>query len=329
MRIIFFGTPEIAVPSLERLIAGPSEVVGIVSQPDRGRGRGRRVSPSPVSQVALAASLPLFRPQKVADVESELRALDSDIGVVVAFGQFIPKKIRELPLLGFSINAHASLLPKFRGAAPINHAILSGEERTGISVMRVVREMDAGPVALTREIEIGPTTNAAELTEQLANLAPHALEEAIAQIEAGSVIWTEQDAMLASEAPKLDKQMGMLDWSESAIALARRVRAFAPKPGAFTHCGGAVLRILSAEPVGTESIGGGPATPGTTRCPNGKSLFVATRDGWLSLLRVQRAGGKELPIDAYLRGHPNTAESQLGDPTAPRDRETNAGSAHD
>ena len=315
MRIIFFGTPEIAVPSLERLIAGPCEVVAVVSQPDRRRGRGRKVSPSPVAQVALDAALTLFRPEKVADIEAELRTLEPDLGVVVAFGQFMPKKIRDLPKRGYSINAHASLLPKYRGAAPINHAILCGEERTGVSIMRVDREMDAGPVALTREIEIGATTNAAELTEQLAMIAPLALEEAIAQIEADEVEWTEQDLQQVSEAPKLDKEMGMLDWREPAIALARRIRAFAPKPGAFTHHNGEVLRIFAAERVEGDRDEQSP--PGTIRCPDNKSLHVATSDGWLSLLRVQRAGGKEMPIDAFLRGNPIPAGSRFGLKTNP------------
>jgi methionyl-tRNA formyltransferase len=205
LRVAFFGTPEIAVPTLECLIAGPWEVVAVVSQPDRPRGRGRKLSPSPVSQVALDAGIPLLRPERVGkpEVIEALRALAPDIGVVLAFGQFIPKAVRELPGLGFMINAHASLLPKYRGAAPINHAILAGEKTTGISVMRVEREMDTGPVALVREIPIGDHENAAELSERLAHLAAEAITEALEQLAAGRAQWNEQDHSRACLAPKI------------------------------------------------------------------------------------------------------------------------------
>ncbi|MDE0910576.1 MAG: methionyl-tRNA formyltransferase [Myxococcota bacterium] len=298
MRILFFGTPEIAVPSLERLIAGPFDVVGVVSQPDRRRGRGRKVSPSPVSAVALREDIPLFRPEKVASVREELEALSTDMGVVVAFGQFLPKSIRELPRHGYLINAHASLLPKYRGAAPINHAILEGEHTTGVSVMRVDREMDAGPVALTREIEIGENETAGELTERMGELAATALEPALQQIDEGTVVFEDQDHTSATEAGKLTREMGELHWSEPAETLVQRIRAFAPKPGAFTHLEGDLLRIYSAH---TEEANSVPA-PGTIAVEENKRLRVATGKDWLVPERVQRAGGKEMPVDAFLRG---------------------------
>jgi len=298
MRILFFGTPEIAVPSLERLIAGPFDVVGVVSQPDRRRGRGRKVSPSPVSAVALREDIPLFRPEKVASVREELEALSTDMGVVVAFGQFLPKSIRELPRHGYLINAHASLLPKYRGAAPINHAILEGEHTTGVSVMRVDREMDAGPVALTREIEIGENETAGELTERMGELAATALEPALQQIDEGTVVFEDQDHTSATEAGKLTREMGELHWSEPAETLVQRIRAFAPKPGAFTHLEGDLLRIYSAH---TEEGNSVPA-PGTIAVEENKRLRVATGKDWLVPERVQRAGGKEMPVDAFLRG---------------------------
>ena len=298
MRILFFGTPEIAVPSLERLIAGPFDVVGVVSQPDRRRGRGRKVSPSPVSAVALREDIPLFRPEKVASVREELEALSTDMGVVVAFGQFLPKSIRELPRHGYLINAHASLLPKYRGAAPINHAILAGEHTTGVSVMRVDREMDAGPVALTREIEIGENETAGELTERMGELAATALEPALQQIDEGTVVFEDQDHTSATEAGKLTREMGELHWSEPAETLVQRIRAFAPKPGAFTHLEGDLLRIYSAH---TEEANSVPA-PGTIAVEENTRLRVATGKDWLVPERVQRAGGKEMPVDAFLRG---------------------------
>jgi methionyl-tRNA formyltransferase len=306
--MIFFGTPDIALPSLERLIAGPWDVVGVVSQPDRRKGRGRSFSPSPISSLALEAGIPLLRPEKVGDAREELAALGADVGVVVAFGQFIPKKIRELPKLGFLINAHASLLPKFRGAAPINHAILAGEKTTGVTVMRVDREIDAGPVALTRELEIGENETAGELTGRMAELAAEALEAALAQIEAGSLAWTEQEHAQASVAEKLTKEMATINWSDSADAIARRVRAFAPKPGAHTQLEGEALRIFAGQ-----SLAGKVTTsPGSVEIEAGERLRVATGQGWFLPTRVQRAGGKEMEIDAFLRGRPIAPGTRFG-----------------
>ena len=193
LRLLFFGTPEIAVPTLERLIAGPHDVVGVVSQPDRGRGRGRKTQPSPVSAVALREQIPLVRPERVGDAEAleAMRALRPDLGIVVAFGQFLPKKVRELPSRGYLINAHASLLPKYRGAAPIARAIWDGEAETGISVMRVEREMDAGPVALVRRTKIDRFENTEELSARLAGIAADAIEEAVERVAADTIEWTE------------------------------------------------------------------------------------------------------------------------------------------
>jgi methionyl-tRNA formyltransferase len=322
LRVAFFGTPEIAVPTLERLIAGPSEVVVVVSQPDRARGRGRKLSPSPISRVALDAEIPLLRPEEVGvpEVVEALRDAAPDIGVVVAFGQFLPKTVRELPALGFMINAHASLLPKYRGAAPINHAILAGEQKTGISVMRVEREMDSGAVALVRETPIGEHENAAELSERLAHLAAEAIEEALEQLGAGSATWTEQDHSLATTAPKLDREMAHLDWHESAAALARRIYALAPKPGAFTLLEGEPLRILAADVqtnvhknVQAEAQAGELPQPAGTVLSSEGPLRVATGEGWLIPLRLQRAGARAMEVDAFLRGRPIPDGTRLGD----------------
>lgn len=308
MRILFFGTPEIALPSLERLIAGPFEVVGVMSQPDRPKGRGRSLSPSPVSELALEAGIPLSRPEKVGEARAELAALTPDVGVVVAFGQFLPKPIRELPSCGFLINAHASLLPKYRGAAPIHHAILAGEKTTGVSVMRVEREMDTGPVALWREIEIGENETAGELTDRMAHLAAEALETALATIDDGSVHWTDQDHDRATSAEKLTREMAAINWSDTADAIARRVRAFAPKPGAYTQLDGEALRILAGRSLpGTIAV-----RPGTAEVDDGPSLRVATGLGWFLPTRVQRAGGKEMSVDDFLRGRSIATGTRLG-----------------
>ncbi len=308
LRLVFFGTPTFSVPTLTRLLEGPHRVVGMVSQPDRARGRGRRSTPSPVAEVALREEIPLLRPERAIECEAELRALEPDLGVVAAFGQFLTKRIRELPTLGYLINAHASLLPKYRGAAPIEHALLDGEAKTGICVMRVEKEMDAGPVALRRELEIAPDETAGELTERLGALAADAIGEAVDQIARGELQWSEQDHGAATLAPKLERGDARIDWSEDAEALAQRVRALAPSPGAVTTLDGEPLRILLARAEADATS----CAPGTVERAEDARLRVATGSGWLVPLRVQRAGGKALDIDAYLRGRPIADGARLG-----------------
>ena len=281
-------------------------MVGVVSQPDRPRGRGRAVSPSPVAACALRAGIPLLRPERVADpdVEAGLRALSPDLGVVVAFGQFLPRRIRELPRLGYLVNAHASLLPKLRGAAPIARAILAGERETGISVMRVEREMDAGAVALVRRTAIGDEEDAGSLEERLSYLAADAIAEAVERIAGVGISWTPQPEGRTTFAPKLEREEARLDFGEPAEALVRRVRAFAPRPGAFTTLSGEPLRILAATAEAGEAADGGcSAPPGRVRRePGGGALRIATARGWLVPKVLQRAGGRALAVAEFLRG---------------------------
>ena len=315
IRVVFFGTPEIALPTLERLIAGPHEVVAVVSQPDRPRGRGRKLTPSPVSEAALRAGISLLRPERVGDAEivAELEALTPDLGVVVAFGQFIPKKIREMPRCGFLINAHASLLPKYRGAAPIARAIAEGERETGISVMRVEKEMDAGPVALVEKTPIGERENTAELSARLADIAADAISKAVDLIARDEIIWTDQDASQASIAQKLRKSDATLALREDARSLACRIHALSPRPGGLlTLLGGdepddaegAPLRISRADTAPFEA--GAVPEAGTIERNAGEvgdvALRIATGDGWLIPLVLQRPGGKALPVADFLRG---------------------------
>jgi methionyl-tRNA formyltransferase len=309
LRIVFFGTPEIAGPTLEALIAGPHDVVGVVTQPDRRRGRGKKFSPSPIAEIALRDAIPLLRPERVGDEEAvaTLREWAPDLGVVVAFGQFLPKKVRELPSCGYLINAHASLLPKYRGASPIAHAILAGEKETGISVMRIEREMDAGPVALVRKTPIRAHENTAELSTRLAALAALAIGEAVDQIASSTIEWTEQDAAQASEAPKFEKADAQLDFREPAEHLVHRIHALAPKPGASALLVAAgreeSLKILQADSANGSEAGHEPGEtpPGTLAF---EPLRIATGRGWLLPRLVQRAGSKAMPIDDFLRGFP-------------------------
>jgi methionyl-tRNA formyltransferase len=286
-------------------------VVLVVSQPDRPRGRGRSRSASPIAEVALREGVPLLRSERVGEPEvvDAVREARADLGVVVAFGQFLPRRIREAPALGTLINGHASLLPRLRGAAPIARAILAGERVTGVSVMRVEREMDAGAVALTREVEIGADETAGALSERLAVLTADAIADAVDRIAEGRVVWTPQDHAHATFAPKIERDDARLDWNDSANALARRVRAMAPVPGAFTTRGDEVLRILAARAV----PGRTDRPPGCVRCAPDAPLHVATGEGWLLPLRVQRAGGRVLDIEDYLRGRPISDGAQLGE----------------
>lgn len=300
LRIAFFGTPEFALPTLRALLASRHRVVCATSQPDRPRGRGRRESPSPVSELALAHGIPLLRPEQVGTAETltALRAQAPELGVVVAFGQFVPKPIRELPRLGYCINGHASLLPRHRGAAPIARAILAGDASTGISVMRVEREMDAGATALQRSLEIGPDETAGELEARLAALCAECIALAVDRIEAGEIAWTEQDASRATLAPKLEKADAFLDFSRPARELVLRVRAMAPAPGAVALLDREPLRILAAR----AETGPMDRAPGSVRRRSDGALCIATGDGWLLPLALQRAGGKRLEVAAFLRG---------------------------
>ena len=284
--------------------------MAVVSQPDRPRGRGRRLQPSPVAARARELGIPLLRPERVGDpqVMNNLRSCAPDVGVVVAFGQFLPRRIRELPTLGFLINAHASLLPRHRGAAPIAHALLAGDRVTGVSVMRVDREMDAGPVLLTRSLDIGPDETAGELGERIAALSADATAEALERIADGRAEWTEQDDSQATPAPKIEAADTWIDWSEPAEDIARRVRALAPAPGARTEYAGQTLRILAARAEEEEN----GCAPGTVRCDGKQALRVATGAGWLVLRRLQRAGGKPLDVADYLRGRPIPDAARLG-----------------
>jgi methionyl-tRNA formyltransferase len=312
LKLLFFGTPAFAVPTLERLLGGPHPVVAVVTQPDRPRGRGQRLSPSPVAEAAARAGVPAWRTERAGDPAfvERLRALDVELGVVVAFGQFLPRQVRELPRAGFLLNAHASLLPRHRGAAPIAHAILAGDAETGISVMRVEREMDAGPVALVRRTAIGPEETTGELEERLARLAADAIEEAVARHAAGTLAWSAQDASRATLAPKIGVEDARLDWREPAAALGRRVRAMAPRPGAWTSWEGERLRILRARALDDEATD----APGTARTgAEGAPLRIATGAGWLAPLVVQRAGGRPLDVADFQRGRAIPDGARLGD----------------
>jgi len=310
LRLAFFGTPDFAIPTLERLIEGRHEVVTVVCQPDRRRGRGHNAPPAPIANVALSTGVPLLRPENVGDDEvlAELRACEPDLGVVVAFGQFLPKRIREAPALGYMLNGHASLLPRYRGAAPIARCILDGATVTGVSAMRVEKELDGGPVALQREIRIGEHENSGELSERLSKLTADTLEEVIEEIAGNRVSWTPQDASRATFAPKIGHSDRQLIWTESAEALCRRVRAMAPNPGAFTTFEGENLQILDAHSDNSPA----DLAPGTVCTRTARELRIATGDGWMLPRILQRPGKRALDVEAFVRGRPISDGILLG-----------------
>jgi methionyl-tRNA formyltransferase len=250
-----------------------------------------------------------MRPERIGDpaAANELRERAPDLGVVVAFGQFLPKSIRELPSLGYLINGHASLLPRYRGAAPIVHCILNGDSVTGVSAMRVEREMDTGAVALQREIAIGENESGGELSCRLSALTADTIEETIRQIAEGRVVWTSQEAAHATAAPKIERADRVLAWSDPAEALVRRVRAMAPTPGAFTTLDGEDLQILDAR----YTPGVVDAEPGIIRLSQDGGLQIATGNGWLVPRALKRPGKCALPIDEFLRGKSITDGARL------------------
>lgn len=304
MKIVFAGTPEFAVPTLQMLLDGPHEVCAVYTQPDRPAGRGQKLKPSPVKQLAQTCGVPVFQPATLKDSEEQerLRSHEADLMVVVAYGLILPKSVLEIPRLG-CINVHASLLPRWRGAAPIQRAILAGDEVTGITIMMVEPRLDAGPMLHKKSCRIAPLETAGDLHDRLARFGAEALAEALPEIEAGTVRPEIQDETRVTYAAKLEKHEARLDWTSAAIDLERRVRAFNPWPVAETLYRGEILRIWLAESLDEPAT----AEPGTV-LERGKTLDVATGSGVLRVLEVQLPGGKRMPAQAFLNAHPVKSE---------------------
>jgi methionyl-tRNA formyltransferase len=300
VRIIFAGTPEFAVPSLRSLIVSNHEVCAVYTQPDRPAGRGRKLQPSPVKELALSANIPVFQPTSLKS-ETELQQLcdlKPDLMVVVAYGMILPQAVLDTPVLG-CINVHGSLLPRWRGAAPIQRAIMAGDEKTGVTIMKIIYKLDAGDMLHKEECPITAQDTSEDLYVKLAGLGADGLEKVLAQIESGTLHAEKQDENLVTYAEKLTKSEAELDWNLPAEQLARKVRGLNPWPVAQTHYDGEILRIWRAEAFPSVN----KLEPGHTICTN-KTLDVATGEGLLRLLEVQLPGGKRLPIQAFLNSHP-------------------------
>ncbi len=299
MRIVFAGTPGFAVPSLETLLASDHQVVAVYTQPDRPAGRGHKLHPSPVKTLALTHQVPVMQPKTLRSEEAieHFVRLSPDLLVVAAYGLIIPSQILDAPSLG-AINVHASLLPRWRGAAPIQRAILAGDKETGVTIMQVVPALDAGPMLLKKTMPISSEDTAGALHDKLAKLGAHALAEVLPLLEAESISPEPQDESQVTYADKIRKEEAHLDWALSAEQLERCVRAFNPWPVAFTRWQDKVLRIWRVEALDRDTA----AEPGAVILAK-KQLLVATGEGVLRLLEVQLPGGKRMTAEAFLNAH--------------------------
>jgi len=313
MRLVLFGTPAYAVPSLEALAASRHEVALVVAQPDRAAGRSRRLMPPPVAARARELGLDLVQPEKpnARAARERIASCEADLFCVVAYGHVLRERLLAVPARG-AINAHGSLLPRWRGAAPVARAILAGDETTGVSVQVMAREVDAGDVLLAREERVRPDDTTVSLSGRLARLSAALLVEAAGAIESGEAHATSQDASRVTLAPKLAKREAEIDWSRPAAETERAVRAFQPWPVAFTFVekGGRRrrLQVLGAR---VEKNAGG-AGPGTVLAAGEEGLLVAAGGGALRLTRLKPEGGKACEAAAFLRGHAVAPGERLG-----------------
>ncbi len=301
MRLVFFGTPEFAVPSLRALHSAGHHIAGVVTQPDRARGRHHsQLLPPPVKQLALDAGLDIVQPARPRDQEFEswLHGRHADLGIVVAYGHILRPEILRIPRLGM-VNVHASLLPRWRGAAPVPWAIHAGDRETGISIMQMEEGLDSGPVFLQRPMPIGESDTAGALATRLADLGAQSLLAALPAIAAGQTP-KQQDEADVTHARKLTRELARIDWTQDANAVARHIRAFDPVPGAWTMLGGIEVKLF----------GGGPAaTPDETprdqtglAIPHGDGLLVSARHGAVHITEIQPAGRKRMSARDWLNG---------------------------
>lgn len=309
-RIVFMGTPEFAVPALDTLVAGPHDVCAVVSQPDRRSGRGRKIVPAPVKVAAQAAGIRLMQPEKVNTEEliRSIRQLSPDLLVVVAYGQILPAEFLDIPCI-MPINIHGSLLPAFRGAAPIHWAMLEGCEKTGITIMKMDTGVDTGPMLLQESIAIGPDETFGSLYQRMAQLGARLVDRVITQISRGKVRETPQPEEGISHAPPIKKEMARVDWTMSAARIHCLIRAMDPMPGAYTIWKGERLRVYSPALLEKEPC----RTPAGTVCGvTADCITVSTGEGCIALRELQWPGRKRLASADFLRGRPITVGEKFG-----------------
>ncbi len=297
--IVFMGTPQIAAVTLEQLIQGPDPIAGVVTRPDRPAGRGQKSIPSPVRRVAESRGMPVVAPEKIRDPEllETLKGWNPEIIVVVAYGRILPKTILDLAPYG-CLNVHYSLLPKYRGAAPAAWTIIKGESTAGVTTMKLVEKMDAGPIYLQEATEVASDETTGSLQAKLTPVGARLLLETLRRLKLGSLMPQEQEESRVTFAPLLKKEDGLIDWTQPAMMIERRVRGFNPWPGAYSHIGGKLLKIHRAKLV-TADIAG---SPGEVMRADTDGLWVATSSGFLGLEEVQLENRKRLSGVEFLRG---------------------------
>ncbi|MCX6345823.1 MAG: methionyl-tRNA formyltransferase [Armatimonadetes bacterium] len=301
MNVIFVGTSAFAVPSLERVIASAHEALAVITQPDKPRGRGREIQISPVKEVALAHGIPVLQPEKIGAPESveQIKAL-GQIGamIVVAYGQKINKELLDWPAYGV-VNVHGSILPKYRGAAPIQQAIICGEQQTGVTTMLMDEGWDTGDILLQKSIDIGADINAGDLAQELSIIGADLLVQTLDGLEDGIVNPIPQDDELATSARSLQREAGAIDWSRAAFDLVNLIRGCTPKPGAFTRINGALIKVWKAR---IDSLNDKHGEPGEVLNADRDGLVIAAGEGTVRLLEVQPESRQRMSAIDYLRG---------------------------
>lgn len=303
MNIIFFGTSNFAVSALKKIAASEHHVLAVVTQPDRKRGRHLKVLAAPVKIEAEELKIPIFQPENISDAGfiGRLKAMNADLFVIVAFGIILKNDILNMPR-SYCLNVHGSLLPKYRGAAPVKWAIVNGDKVTGVTIMKVSRQLDAGDILLQEEIEITPGETSVSLERKLADKGADLLLEGIKLIERGKALFKEQNESDATYAPKLTKHDGHIDWKMGTLAMLDRIRGLKPWPGTYTFLDSHVLKIIEAEAVLGEGLSG--FKPGEIAAVDDeKGLIVKTGDGAVSITQLQLEGKKRMSARVFLRGH--------------------------
>ena len=299
MKIIFAGTPDFAVPALQMLINTGHDICAVYTQPDRPAGRGRKLSPSPIKELALSANIPVQQPETLKSAEDleQLTSYQADLLIVVAYGIILSQAVLDTPKLG-CINIHGSLLPRWRGAAPIHRALIAGDKKTGVTIMRIVKKLDAGDMLHKEECIIEPNNTSSDLHDKLADLGAIGLKKVLQQIEQNTLVAEQQDENLVTYAAKLEKSESILDWSLSADEIDKKIRGLNSWPVAQTLYKGKVLRIWKAQIIPDKYD-----LPIGTAIQQGKNLHVITGKGTLELLEVQLPGGKRIDSQAFLNAH--------------------------
>lgn len=309
MRVVFMGTPDFSVPTLECIIEAGHEVVGVVTQPDKAKGRGKKVVYTPVKEKALEHGLTVYQPRRAREPEfiEQMRALNPDVMVVVAFGQILPKELLDIPKYG-CVNVHASLLPKYRGAAPIQWAVIRGEKVSGVTTMQMDVGLDTGDMLLKTEVPLAEDETGGSLHDKLSVLGGDLLIETLKGLEARTIVPEKQDDSQSGEyARMLDKSLGKIDFSMRAEEIERLIRGLNPWPSAYTSYNNKTMKLWKAR-----VVSGGEAVPGQVLAVDKKGFTVQTGDGALQILELQMEGKKRMDAGAFLRGCPLTAGEILG-----------------